>query len=184
VIDRALATLDDDVFRKKDLVGDRKRYEVFDRPAPALTVDRVHGKFTGLEAYRGKVLMVEFTAHWCHACHAALPALVQLYAELKSKGFEIVSVTTYYGHFGAEGLPEKKMPRDVEFAKMPTMLEKQHVTWPMVYTDAKTFNAYGVTGIPQLTLVDKQGNIRKIDLGFSLEKMDRMRETIVSLLAE
>lgn len=184
VIDHALATLDDDVFRKQDLIGDRQRYEVFDRPAPALAVDRVHGKFAGLEAYRGKVLMVEFTAHWCHACHAALPALVQLYAELKSKGFELVSVTTYYGHFGAEGLPDKKMPRDTEFTKMPAMLAKQGVAWPMVYTDAKTFAAYGVNGIPQLTLVDKRGHIRKIDRGFSAEKMDRMRETIVSLLAE
>ena len=184
VIDRALATLDDDVYRKQELGGDRQRYEVFDRPAPALAVERVHGKFTGLEAYRGKVLMVEFTAHWCHACHAALPALVQLYAELQRKGFEIVSVTRFYGHFGPEGLPGKKMPADVEFARMPAMLEKQQVTWPMVYTDARTFSAYGVTGIPQLTLVDKQGKIRRIDLGFSVEKMDRMRETIVSLLAE
>jgi thiol-disulfide isomerase/thioredoxin len=184
VIDRALASLDDDIFRKKDLLGDRQRYEALDQPAPALTVDRVHGKFAGLEAYRGKVLMVEFTAHWCHACHAALPALVQLYAELKSKGFEIVSVTTFYGHFRNLGLPDKKMPKDEEFAKMPAMLAEQHVTWPMVYTDSKTFAAYGVNGIPQLTLLDKQGRIRKIDRGFSVEKMDRMRETIVSLLAE
>ena len=128
--------------------------------------------------------MVEFTAHWCHACHAALPAMVQLYAELKSRGFEIVSVTQYYGHFGAEGLPGKKMPREVEFARMPAMLAKQSVTWPMVYTDAKTFAAYGVNGIPQLTLLDRQGRIRKIDRGFSVEKMDRMRETILALLNE
>ena len=169
VIDRALATLDDDVFRKKDLVGDRQRYEALDQPAPALAIDRVHGKFAGLEAYRGKVLMVEFTVHWCHACHAALPALVQLYAELKKQGFEIVSVTQYYGHFRSDGLPDKKMPRDVEFAKMPAMLTEQHVTWPMVYTDPKTFAAYGVNGIPQLTLVDKQGRIRKIYRGFSIQ---------------
>jgi thiol-disulfide isomerase/thioredoxin len=184
VIDHALATLDEDVYRKRELAGDRKRYEAFGRPAPALPVERVHGTFPGLEAYRGKVLMVEFTAHWCHACHAALPALVQLYAELRSKGFEIVSVTKFYGHFRSEGLPAKQMSKDDEFAKMPAMLREQKVTWPMVYTDAKGFAAYGVTGIPQLTLVDKRGNIRRIDLGFSVEKMDRMRDTILSLLGE
>lgn len=184
VLDHALATLDGDIFRRDGLNGDRQRYLLLDRPAPTIAVDRVHGQFTGLEAYRGKVLMLEFTAHWCHACHAALPAIRQLHAEMKSRGFEVVALTTYYGFFGSENQRTKDMPRDVEFARMPAMLAQQQVTWPMVYTDRATMTDYGVTGIPQIMLLDKQGRIRKIDLGFSEAKMARFKAEIEALLAE
>ena len=54
----------------------------------------------------------------------------------------------------------------------------------MVYTDRATMTAYGVTGIPQIMLLDKQGRIRKIDLGFSEAKMARFKAEIEALLAE
>ena len=184
VLDHALATLSDDVYRKNDLRGDRQRYLLLDRPAPAITVDRTHGTFPGLEAYRGRVLLLEFTAHWCHACHAAIPALCRLYADLESKGLAIVSLTTYYGFFGADRARTKDMPRDEEFARMPALLTKQGVTWPMVYTDRATMEAYGVTGIPQLMLIDKQGRIRMIDRGYSEAKAARWRAQLEALLAE
>lgn len=184
VLDHALATLDDDVYRKDGLRGDRQRYLLMNRPAPAIAVDRSHGAFAGLDSYRGKVVMLEFTAHWCHACHAALPAIKQLYAEMKSRGFEVVALTSYYGHFAGDRARTRDMPRDEEFARMPAMLEKQGVTWPVVYTDRTTMDAYGVTGIPQIMLLDKRGHIRKIDLGFSEAKMARFRTEIESLLAE
>lgn len=184
VLDLALATLDDDIFRKDGLRGDRQRYLLMNQPAPKVAFDRVHGDFTGFEAYRGKVVMMEFTAHWCHACHAALPAIKRLHAEMKDRGFTVVALTTYYGHFGSERARTKDMPRDEEFARMPAMLKEQGVTWPMVYTDRATMNAYGVTGIPQIMLLDKQGRIRKIDLGFSEAKMERFKTEIEALLAE
>lgn len=184
VLDQALATLSDDVYRKNDLRGDRQRYLLLDRPAPAVAVDRTHGTFPGLEAYRGRVLLLEFTAHWCHACHAAIPALCRLYADLESKGLAIVSLTTYYGFFGADRARTKDMPRDEEYARMPAMLAKQGVTWPMVYTDRATMDAYGVNGIPQLMLIDKQGRIRMIDRGYSEAKAARWRAQLEALLAE
>lgn len=184
VLDAALAQLDDDVFRKEGLRGDRQRYQLVGEPAPTLRVDRTHGRFAGLESYRGKVLLLEFTAHWCHACHAALPSLKQLHAEMKDRGFEVVAVTTYYGFFSPDATRTRDMPRDEEFARMPAMLEKQGVSWPMVYTDRETLAAYGVTGIPQIMLLDKHGRIRKIDLGFSEAKMERFRKEIQTLLAE
>lgn len=184
VLDHALATLSEDVYRKNDLRGDRQRYRLLDRPAPAIAVDRTHGDFPGLEAYRGRVLLLEFTAHWCHACHAAIPALCRLQADLAPKGLAIVSLTTYYGFFGADRARTKDMPRDEEYARMPAMLAKQGVTWPMVYTDRATMDAYGVNGIPQLMLIDKQGRIRMIDRGFSEAKAARWRAQLEALLAE
>ncbi len=183
VLDHALATLDEDIFRKEGLRGDRRRYQLLGDAAPPLEVSGMHGEFAGLEAYRGSVVLLEFTAHWCHACHKAIPALKALYEELGDAGLELLAVTTYYGHF--RGAPKSRdMPREEEFARMPALLEEQGVTWPMLYTDRATMDAYGVTGIPQMTLIDKQGRIRKIDLGYSKAKMERLRRAIKELLRE
>jgi peroxiredoxin len=183
VLDHALETLDDDVFRKDGLRGDRQRYLLQGAAAPALNVDRTHGRFGSLKDYRGRVVLLEFTAHWCHACHKAIPALVRLRDELGEEGLEVLAVTTYYGHFRGEP-KSRDMAREEEYARMPALLEEQGVTWPMIYTDRATLNAYGVTGIPQMTLIDKQGRIRKIDLGYSEAKMERLRAAILELLRE
>jgi thiol-disulfide isomerase/thioredoxin len=184
VLDEALAALDDDIFRKDGLRGDRQRILLLNHEAPEIRVDRMHGRFAGLESLRGRVVLLEFTAHWCHACHAALPALQRLQQEFGPRGLEFVALTTYYGFFGADRARTKDMPKDEEFARMPAMLEKQAVTWPMVYTDRETMAAYGVTGIPQIMLLDRKGRVRKIDLGFSEAKMERFRQEIRELLEE
>lgn len=182
VLDHALETLDADIFRRDGLVGDRQRYLLLDQPAPTLVVDRVHGEFTSLEALRGQVVLVEFTAHWCHACHKAIPGLIALRDELAGRDFTIVAVTTYYGFFGSESQRTRDLPRETEFARMPAMLEQQGATWPMVYTERDTFRAYGVTGIPQMMVIDQNGVIRALDTGFSEDKMGRLRDVIVGLL--
>ncbi|TVR51195.1 MAG: TlpA family protein disulfide reductase [Puniceicoccaceae bacterium] len=182
VLDHALETLDADIFRRDGLQGDRQRYLLLDQPAPDLIVDRVHGEFTGWEDLRGKVVLLEFTAHWCHACHKAIPGLLALEAELADRDFVIVAVTTYYGFFGSQGQRTRDLPRETEFALMPAMLEQQGVTWPMVYTERESLRAYGVTGIPQFMVIDQQGIIRTLDTGYSEDKMDRLREVIVGLL--
>lgn len=184
VLDHALATLDVDIFRRDGLQGDRQRYLLLDRPAPALPAVSAHGAFAGVEAYRGKVVLLEFTAHWCHACHKAIPGLIALEKELAGKDFAIVAVTTYYGFFRSEHQRTRDMPREQEFARMPALLQEQGVTWPMVYVERDTFRDYGVTGIPQFMVIDKKGLIRAIDTGYSEAKFSRLKNIILELLAE
>lgn len=182
VLDHALDTLDTDIFRRDGLVGDRQRYLLLDQPAPELVVDRVHGDFNSLEDLRGQVILVEFTAHWCHACHKAIPGLIALRDELADRDFAVVAVTTYYGFFGSEGQRTRDLPRETEYARMPALLKEQGVTWPMVYTERDSFRAYGVTGIPLMVVIDQHGVVRALDTGFSEDKMDRLRAVIVGLL--
>lgn len=182
VLDHALETLDADIFRREGLYGDRQRYLLLDQPAPRLGFDRAHGDFAGLEALRGQVVLLEFTAHWCHACHKAIPGLIALRDELAGRNFTIVAVTTYYGFFGSAGQRTRDLPRDVEYARMPALLQQQGVTWPMVYTERETMQAYGVTGIPQMMVIDQHGIIRALDTGYSDDKMGRLRAVILGLL--
>ena len=42
---------------------------------------------------RGKVLLVNFWATWCEPCRAEMPALAKLGANLRARGFELVTVS-------------------------------------------------------------------------------------------
>lgn len=42
---------------------------------------------------KGKVVLVNFWATWCAPCRQEMPALVKLEAELRSKGFKLVTIS-------------------------------------------------------------------------------------------
>src|SRR5215469_23829 len=47
-----------------------------------------------IAAHRGKVVLVDFWATWCKPCRAQTPALQTLAEKLRSRGFELVTVST------------------------------------------------------------------------------------------
>lgn len=111
-----------------------------------------------------------------------MPSVKRLYQDLKDKGLEVVSVTTFYGFFGPEGQKDKDMKPADEFARMPAMLAEQGVKWPMVYVERSAFGLYGVSRIPQFLLLDRQGRLQRLDAGASDGKFARMRAKIEELL--
>ncbi len=151
--------------------------------APALTVERFLTKeFTSLEALKGKVVIVDFFAHWCGPCIASFPDVKKMYADLQPKGLEIVGVTTYYGYYKGEGMPARDMPRDTEFAKMGEFLKEHALPWPVIYGERTNFEPYGVTGIPTCVLIDKDGKVHQIKVGYSKETFAKFREEVEKLL--
>ena len=96
----------------------------------------------------------------------------------------MLSVTTYYGHFGAENSQNRDMPQPEEFRRMPKWMEEHGINWPMIYIDRPTMKAFGVAGIPQVMLIDRKGILRMIDLGFSDAKFKRFEEQVTKYLAE
>lgn len=106
------------------------------------------GKDAALSDYvgKGKYVLIDFWAFWCPDCRAEMPTLVEAYKLYKDKGFEIVG-------FSLDRTSE-------DWVRGIGML---NITWPQISElkdwDSKPVADYGVSSIPHLVLLDKEGKI-------------------------
>jgi thiol-disulfide isomerase/thioredoxin len=152
--------------------------KVIGSPAPPLKHERGYGEFASLDAYKGKVVVLDFMAHWCPPCKASLPEMKKMYNDLHSKGLEVVSVTSYYGYFETE----KGLTPDAEFAKMEGFVAKYGMTWPVIFGDRSNLESYGVSGIPQFVIIDQSGKVSSIVVGYSPALHAELRKSVEDLL--
>jgi thiol-disulfide isomerase/thioredoxin len=96
----------------------------------------------GLEAFRGKYVLVNFWATWCSPCVREMPALDRLASKL-AKNLVVVAVSQDEG--GA--------------VQVRPFLEKLNVrNLHIVYdTDKKSFRDYGLRGLPTTVLISPRG---------------------------
>jgi thiol-disulfide isomerase/thioredoxin len=134
-------------------------------------------------AMPGAVTLLEFTAHWCGPCKESYPGLKRLLARYGSQGFRVVFATELYGYFGTErGLsPEAEFEKDREYF---TRKEGFGVPIAVSHRSEKNLAAYKVGGIPQIQLIDRQGRIRLIMVGYDEANEPKLARMIEDLLKE
>lgn len=111
-----------------------------------------------LDKYPGKVVVVSFWATWCAYCMKELPALEALQQVASVHGLEVVAVNT-----------ESRL----EFRKIERQLRS--LTFKMTYDpDKKAAKAYGVSGIPHLVIIGRDGRIVQVYRGYGEESLDHI----------
>lgn len=120
-------------------------------PAPPIDVEPYRGEMSRQLA-RGRKHLLFFWATWCGACKAALPEL-QAFAE--TNGVRVVAITDE---------PRKQLDRFFE--------NYRGVFPPDVAIDEfrKAFVAYGVSGTPTFVLVDEDGHVSAVHVGYDAKR--------------
>jgi thiol-disulfide isomerase/thioredoxin len=86
------------------------------KPAPPLVFQDEKGERVNLDAFRGKVVLVNFWATWCVPCRDEMPTLSKLQERLGQRGLVVVpiaidfrglsAVEDFYRAYGIANLPK------------------------------------------------------------------------------
>lgn len=116
--------------------------------APDFMLPALGGNTVKLSDYRGQVVFLNIWASWCPPCREEMPAMEALYKRLKDRPFKMLAVS----------IDQK----GEEF--VGSFLARQGLTFPVLLDpEGKTYKLYGLTGVPETFILDKNGIvIRKI----------------------
>lgn len=134
--------------------------------APGCDAIQAKTKMSGLEAYRGKVVYLDFWATWCPPCRKSMPALNRLRNELQSSGFEVVAINV-----------------DEHQSDAQKYLEKHSVDYPIIFdSTASCPKVYDLQGMPTSYLIDQYGVIQDVHIGYRQGDIKAIRAKVNTLL--
>ena len=119
------------------------------KPAPDFDTIDLKGDVWSLSKLKGQVVFLNFWATWCPPCREEMPSMQRLYAKLPKDKFEMIA------------LFNKDEP-----AAVKNFVTKLDITFPIL-SDEHNFagTKYGLTGLPETFIIDKQGVIREKFIG-------------------
>lgn len=115
-------------------------------PAPAYRTVSLGGDSVSLEQARGKVVLLNVWATWCHPCRAEIPELREIHEKYKSRGLELVGVSV-----DSDGADEGIREFMNEF-KMTYAIWRD--------PDERVSSQFLVVGVPATFLIDREGILR------------------------
>jgi peroxiredoxin len=125
-----------------------KMAEIGKRAPDFSLVDRT-GKTWTLSELKGQVVFVNFWATWCPPCREEMPSMQRLYTLLPKDTFKMLSILNR----------DDPNRADIFAAKLG-------ITIPILNDqDDLVGQQYGLTGVPETFIVDKQGILREKFIG-------------------
>ena len=137
------------------------------RPAAPFSLTTFDGKPLTLEGLRGQVVVLNFWASWCYpACYEEAPVLEAGWRAYRERGLVVVGVDI----------------QDTEEAARRFM-DQFKLTFPNAPDPkGKVSIDYGVYGVPETFVIDRQGRIRAKHVGAVTDRV--FKEHVLPLLAE
>lgn len=136
--------------------------------APGLALPDTRDRTHALEAYRGRVVLVNFWASWCPPCIVELPGMQRLAQRLAHRPFAVLAVNV--------GETKNQMRRALKLTGFDQTV--------LLDSGSETFSAWGASVFPTSYLIDKAGRIRFEVVGPLDWEGDEAVAAIEALLAE
>jgi len=130
-------------------------------PAPAINATLLNGQPVSLSNYVGKPVLVHFWASWCPICRFEESTISSL-----SKDYAVLSFATQSG----------------DHDEVSAHVKKQKIDFPVILDEEGDWaRHYGITGFPTTFIIDADGNIFDIEVGYSSYWGLRLRLFLASL---
>jgi peroxiredoxin len=134
------------------------------QPAPDFVLQDANGNELKLSELKGKVVLVNFWATWCHGCQEEIPWFVEFTKKYSECGLVVVGVS-----MDSDGWKEVR----------PWIKEK-NVNYAIVIGYEELAKKYGLDGMPLTVLVGRDGKIAEIHAG--VVDREATEKIIVALL--
>ena len=118
------------------------------KPAPAFKVTTTLGMEIDSLKLHGSVIVVNFFASWCKPCQAEAHDMEEIWKEYQNDGVIFVGIAYE--------------DTDVKIAQF---VSKYGITFPVATSARDVGRDFGVTGVPETYVIDREGIVRYKQLG-------------------
>ena len=140
-------------YSQENLQPDRSVLALKGTDAPGFVLSSFTGTEVSAASMKGNLVLLDFWEVWCGPCIESMPKVQQLYESYKDKGLKVFGVMNDL--------------KQLESAKR--FVEKRGFSFPMLAGNEQLLKDYKVNGVPQYVLIDPQGKISFISVGYSTE---------------
>lgn len=132
--------------------------------APGFELKDLKGQNVSLEQHRGKIVLLDFWAVWCGPCRMSMPLMEKLQKEYKE---DVVLLAINLEE------PEDLVREYVEKAKVGSTV--------LLDSEGQVARAYQIVQIPMHVLIDREGIIRHLQVGWYPAIYEKLKSEIESL---
>ena len=120
-------------------------------PAPAYATMSLNGDSVSLAQLKGKVVLLNIWATWCHPCRDEIPELRAIHARYRDRGLELIGVSV-----DTDGSDET----------IRTFMKDFQMTFPIWRDpDERVSTRFLAVGVPATFLIDRDGVLRWRTIG-------------------
>jgi peroxiredoxin len=136
------------------------------KAAPSFSLNDSEGKAIKLADFKGKVVLLDFWATWCHGCMTEIPWFMEFQNKYKGDGLAVIGISV----------------DDDGWKSVKPFLAERKFNYTIVVGNQELEKLYSVENPPVAVLIDRGGRIAEMHAGV-VEK-ESFEKEIKGLLAE